>query len=335
MKAAVFDAERERVEIQSLPDPRPGADELLVRICRCGVCGSDVSMTSPGAFKFQTGRFGHEYAGEVIEVGAAVRSHRVGDRIAAIPVIGCGSCEACARGNPLLCPSQASSMFGFGELAVIPPKVAIRLPSSLSFADGALIEPFACGLHAMRLARLEPGARVLILGAGSMALAAAYWARKLGAGRIVVLSRSTRRRESVLAMGADAVLGFDPDDQARVPEVLGGRPDVVADCVGKPETIPLAATLARGGGTVLGMGMCTQPVTVLPALFNFSGLHLIFPIGYTANEFEATARTFDAGRIDPAAIVSDVIPLEQLPARLDAMRRGDGGGLKVHVDLAA
>lgn len=334
MRAAVFDAERNVVNIETMQDLRPGADELLVKVCRCGICATDVAMTSgDSTFKFGSGRIGHEYSGEVIEVGRNVRTHKTGDKIAAMPVIGCGACETCNRGNPLLCAAQTSAMFGFGEFAVIPPKNAVRLPNSLSFADGALVEPMACGLHAMRLARLEPGSRVLVIGAGVMALAAIFWARRLGAGRIAVLSRSAHRREMAMIMGADAVLSFEPDDQVRVSEVLGGKPDIVAECVGKPGMIGLAVDHVRAGGSVLAMGLCMQAESILPIRYNFSEVRLLFPIGYTADEFEATARAFDAGRVRIEVMVSDVIALDALPMRLEAMRNSSGG-MKVQVDLA-
>ncbi|HKT73736.1 MAG TPA: zinc-binding dehydrogenase [Steroidobacteraceae bacterium] len=334
MRAATFDGATSRVSIETLPIPRPGPDDLLIKVRRCGVCGTDVAMTSDGPFKFGSGQFGHEYSGEVIEVGRNVRTHVVGDRIAALPVIGCGRCRGCREGNPLLCRNQATGMFGFGEYAVIPPKVAIRLPDSLSFADGALVEPMACGLHAMRLARVEPGARVLVMGAGSMALAAIYWARQLGAGRIVVLSRSAHRRDLAMSMGADAVVGFDPDARARLSEMFGGEsPDIVADCVGKPGMIALAADHVRPGGTILEVGMCMTPEPIVPARFTFGEIRLLFPMGYTTEEFTATARAFDAGRLHPESMVSDVITLEDLPVRLETLRKSAGGNLKVHVDL--
>ncbi|HKQ83362.1 MAG TPA: alcohol dehydrogenase catalytic domain-containing protein [Steroidobacteraceae bacterium] len=333
MRAAFYDAEQHRVSIETIADPRPGPDELLVRVCRCGVCGSDVSMTSRnGTFNYASGRFGHEYAGEVIEVGRNVRTHKRGDRIAAIPSVGCGTCEICKRGNPLLCSAQSSAMFGFGELAVIPPKVAIHLPDSLSFADGAMVEPIACSLHAFRLAGLERGARVLVIGAGSMALGAIYWARALGAAKIAVLSRSSHRRDTAMAMGADAVLGFDADDQARIIEVLGGSPHIVAECVGKAGMLNLAADHVCPGGTVVSMGLCMQAEPIVPIRFGFREVRLLFPIGYTADEFAATARSFDAGRVSPENLLSDVISLDELPTRLDTMRTG-GSGAKVQVDL--
>lgn len=335
MRAAIFDAESRRVSIETRSVPQPGPDDILVRVCRCGICGSDVSMTSDAPFSYGSGQFGHEYSGEVIEVGRNVASHRPGDKIATFPVAGCGDCETCRRGFPFFCPRRQSASFGFGEYAVLPPRVAIRLPQSLSFADGALVEPMACGLHALNLARLEAGGRVLVLGAGSMALSAVYWARRMGAGRIAALSRSEHRRDMVMTMGADAMTSFDPEERGRIVEALGGPPDIVCECVGKAGMVALAVDLVRPGGTVVSMGMCMQPESLLPAQCVFKEVRLLFPLGYTTEEFAQTARAFDAESLRPDAMVSDVIALEALPARLQAMRSGGaGGGLKVQVDPA-
>lgn len=335
MRAAIFDAETRRVSIETLPIPRPGPDELLVKVCRCGVCGSDVAKTSDGPYPFRTGRFGHEYAGEVLEVGRDVVGHKPGDRIAAFPVVACGTCGICREGgHPFLCEARKSASQGFGEYAVLPAKAAIPLPQSLSLADGALVEPMACGLHAMNVANVRSGARVLVLGAGSMALSAIYWAHQLGAGRVGVLSRSPHRAEMAMAMGADTVLGFDADERARVHDALGGPADIVCECVGKAGMIDLAVELVRPAGTVVSMGMCMQTEPLLPAKCAYKEARLVFPLGYTVDEFVQTARAMDAGSLQAEPMVSEVISLEDLPARLEAMRAGRGGGLKLHVDLS-
>jgi threonine dehydrogenase-like Zn-dependent dehydrogenase len=334
MRAALFNGPDQPITVENLADPRPGPGELLVKVCRCGICGSDVSMTGEGPLKLPLGRFGHEYAGEVIEVGAEVATFRPGDRINALPVAPCGACEGCQTGNPLYCTQSGYLVGGFGEYMVIPPAAARRLPQSLSFADGALIEPMACGLHALRLARMARGARVLVIGAGSMALSVTYWARLLGAGNIAVLSRSEHRRDIAMTLGADAVLTFGGEDQARIGEVLGGPPDIVAECVGKVGMLDLATQHVRRQGAVLSLGMCGYDDRVVPARCTAKEIQLLFPHAYTVDEIEETARAFDDGRVRPDLMVSDVISLEQLPATLLALRTGEQKSLKVHVDPA-
>jgi threonine dehydrogenase-like Zn-dependent dehydrogenase len=334
MRAALFNGPNRPITIENIADPRPGPGELLVKVCRCGICGSDISMTADAPLTLPIGRFGHEYAGEVVEVGAGVDTFRRGDRISALPVAPCGACEGCRSGNPLYCMKGTFLVGGFGEYMVIPPAAARPLPKGLSFADGALIEPMACGLHALRLAHMQKGARVLVIGAGSIALSVTYWARLLGAAKIAVLSRSDHRRDIVMTMGADAVLTFGAEDQKRIVESLGGPPDIVAECVGKTGMLELAVQHVRRQGTVLSLGMCSYDDPVVPARCTAKEIQLLFPHAYTVDEIAETARAFDSGRIRPDLMVSDVISLEELPGTLEALRSGKRKSLKVHVDPA-
>jgi (R,R)-butanediol dehydrogenase/meso-butanediol dehydrogenase/diacetyl reductase len=197
-------------------------------------------------------------------------------------------------------------------------------------SDGALVEPLAVGLHALNMARFQGGESVLILGAGSMALAIVYWARRLGASQITVASRSAHRREVVEAMGADRVVGFGETDL----ETFGtaaAPPDVVAECVGKPGMINTAVQLVRPGGTLISLGMCTDIEPLLPALCAFKDVRLFFPIAYSSAEFEQTTKALESGYIHPEIMVSEIISLDALPGKIEALRGGTKS-LKVLVD---
>ena len=332
MRAAIYKGPGIPLVIQDLPMPEPGPDEVLIRIHRCGVCGSDLSQTAADTVGgFPTGRLGHEYCGEVVEVGREVGGVRPGDRVTAPAVSGCGNCEGCRLGHPSFCRRPRMTFGGFGEYVAIPERAAIAVPDSLSWADGALIEPIACGLHALRIAPMRKGDRLLLLGAGSMAIALTWWARRLRAGRIAVASRSAHRAETLMALGADAVLPFDAE-AAEFAAALGGAPDIVAECVGKPGLLARAADLVRPGGAVLSLGMCMHGDPVVPGRCTRKEMRLLFPSGYQLEELVETARAFDADGFHPAErLVSDVIALEQLPAVFEAMRAGRSAG-KVHVD---
>ena len=137
-----------------------------------------------------------------------------------------------------------------------------------------------------------------------------------------------------MTMGADAVLTFGVEDQGRIAEVLGGPPDIVAECVGKVGMLDLATQHVRVQGTVLSLGMCSHDDRVVPARCTAKEIRLLFPHAYTVDEIAETARAFDAGHVRPDLMVSDVISLEQLPQALEALRSGQQKSLKVHVDPA-
>ena len=335
MRAAIFHGSASRLTIEDRPVPAPGADEVLVKVCRCGICGSDVSMTGDAPFTFAPGPIGHEFAGEIVEVGSGITTLKPGTRVACLASIPCGACAGCRNGNPVFCLAPRRGFGGgFGEYVTIPAAGAIPLPESLSFGDGALIEPMACGLHALRLAGIDPGAHVLVLGAGSMALSMTYWARRFGARRIVVASRSAHRREIALAMGADAFHSFADDDPDALANLLGDGPDLVAECVGKAGMLGEAVRYVRTQGTVVSLGMCQKTEPVMPAMLTFKEVRLLFPVAYSVDEFAETARAFDADGVHPAMMVSDVVGLEALPQMLEDMRNGTHAGLKVHIDPA-
>lgn len=178
---------------------------------------------------------------------------------------------------------------------------------------------------------MKGGERVLVLGAGTMALAVVWWARRLGAASIVVASRSAFRRDTCLAFGADAVHAPAGGDPAAFEALLGGAPHIVAECVGREGMLELALKHVRLGGTVISMGMCMQPEPVLPIALTLKEAKLTFPLAYSPQEFEETVRAFDTSGFQPEIMVSDVIPLERLADTIEDLRGGTPA-LKIHVD---
>ena len=330
MKAAIFHAAGQ-IAVEDLPDDPLGAGDVRIAVTRCGVCGSDIAMTSGSPFDYPAGcRLGHETAGTVIETGRDVTRVKRGDRVAVLPTGFCGQCAMCRSGRPLFCTEGRMQFGGFGERMVITESSAFRFPESVSHAEGALVEPVACGRRAMRMARLEPGASVLVLGAGSMGMGAVFWARLMGAGRIVVATRSAARHDTVLAIGADAAIALSPDDPDAVARAFPAPPDIVVEAVGKSGALGQAAQYAGMGGTVVSLGMCITQDPVLPVLLGARDMTMHFPVAYTQQDFTETIRAFDAGTIPGEAMVSQVLPLAALPALIAEMR-GPHGHQKVQI----
>lgn len=331
MKAAVYREAGKPLVLETLPDPEPGPNDIVIQVQRSGICGTDLHMTEGHQWQFATGTVpGHEYAGEIIELGANVSGLKKGDLVTALPSTGCGHCDACHHGNLALCHNAPGVMGGFAEMLRIPAEVAIKLPGTLSAADGALIEPLAVGLYGVRMAGIQPGDRVLVLGAGSVALCAIYWARRLGAGRIVAMSRSERRKEMALRMGADAFVPYGEDETGDVVEALGGQADVVFECVGSPGFVMKGVQHVRTLGKVLSMGFCTAPDQLIPAVAGYKGVSLQFPVGYSLKDFQHVADVMDAGHVDPKVLISSTVSLDELPAIFERLRSANSE-TKVHI----
>jgi (R,R)-butanediol dehydrogenase/meso-butanediol dehydrogenase/diacetyl reductase len=323
MKAAVFEAPGKPLTIESLPDPVPGAGELVLRVGRCGICGTDLHMTDGHAATYPNNSvLGHEFAGEVVAVGRGVVNYKLGDAVAGLAVGGCGMCAQCMNGDPMWCEQGLiPAMGGFGQFTVVKAHSAIRLPSTLSLADGALIEPLAVGLHGVKLAGISPGARVLVLGSGSIGLSAAFWARRFGANRVAVASRSARGETHALRMGASHFEQFGEEFAANIQTALSGLPDVVFECVGVPGMLTKAIEIVRARGTVMILGNCMKPDSLVPSLVMFKQLRLQGSMVYSRREFEIVAEILDAGHVEARTMITDTVPLAELPNAFEALRR--------------
>jgi 2-desacetyl-2-hydroxyethyl bacteriochlorophyllide A dehydrogenase len=325
MRAAIFRGVGLPLAIENLPDPTPGKGEVVMKVGRCGVCGSDLHMTDGHSpmFSYPVGsQMGHEFAGEVVAVGADVTRLKIGDRITAMPFHGCGKCLTCLAGKPNFCAEFKGNAPGFAEYALTTERVAVKLPSTLGMDDGALIEPLAVGMHGVALAKMEPGAKVLVIGAGPIGLAAVFWARQLGAGQIAVTASSRRRESMALQMGANHFVM--PENGQSLAEAsaaaLGGAPDVVFECVGKNDLIAESVNCVRPAGCVVVLGFCTVPDSFIPALAVWKEVRMQFAVTYSLGEFEHVARTLDAGHVEPRAMITDTVSLDQLPAAFEALR---------------
>jgi threonine dehydrogenase-like Zn-dependent dehydrogenase len=336
MKAAIYPGQGQKIVIDTLPDPEPGPEDVVLKVHRCGICGTDLSMTKGEMWDYGAGsQLGHEYAGEVVAVGRAVERWKVGDRLAVLPSGACGNCPSCrAGGNHILCHQAESGMRGFAEYARIHQSIGIGLPATLSMADGALVEPLAVSLYGVRLSGIQPGEKVLVLGGGTVALYAIYWARRLGAQKIVALSRSARRRDLCLEMGADAYVTSGPDEVGEVVEALGGSPTIVYECVGAEGMLGKSVQHVAPFGRIVSLGFCTHPDPVMPSLASYKCATMQFLVGYTLRDFLYIADQADKGHCDPKAIISNRIGLAALPAMVDTLR-GSNDETKVHVHCCA
>lgn len=332
MRAAVFKGPGTPLVVETLPDPEPGPGEAVIKVQRCGVCGTDLHMTSGhGNDAPLDSVIGHEYCGEVVALGKGVDSLSIGQFVTAMPVAGCGRCGPCVAGYPMACAAMQGMVGGFGEYMRIAAPSAVVLPSTLSLADGALVEPLAVGLRGVRLAAMQPGARVAVLGAGSIGLSVIHWARLLGAGRIVAISRSTRRADLALAMGARAFETLGEGEGERVAAALGGMPDIVFEGTGAVGMTQKAIELVAPGGTVISLGFCTAPDPILPSLATWKQVTMKFSFAYDLREFQHCADTLAAGHVEPRLMVSRTVGLDAFPAMLEALRQGVNE-TKVHVD---
>jgi len=322
MKAVTFQALHTPLLLQDLPDPTPGEGELVVKVGRCGICGSDLHMTEDAAYGCQHGDvLGHEFAGEVVALGKGVTQNRVGDLVSVIPLKSCGACEHCRKGEVQWCSQFGLQGGGYAEYAVTRANQCLTLPSGLSLADGAIIEPLAVALHGINLAGLKTGDKVLVLGAGPIGLAVAFWAKRLGAARVAVQDVASFQQDRALGMGADVFVVDPANPVASAEEGLRGKADIVFECVGLPGLIAQAVKQVKPRGTVLLLGLCTRPDTFNSFAMLSKEVKLVTSAFFTVPEYEATLAALEQGATAPRLLVTDTISLADTPAVYESLKR--------------
>ncbi|RJP20833.1 MAG: alcohol dehydrogenase [Candidatus Abyssobacteria bacterium SURF_5] len=268
MRVAVYYNNHD-VRIEERPVPAVGTGEALVRIEASGICGSDVMEWY--RIKKAPLVLGHEIAGEIVELGPGVNHYKTGDRICASHHVPCNTCIYCLTGRHTVCDTIRSTNFdpgGFAEFVRLPAINVDRgvypLPAELTYEEATFIEPVACVLRAQRMARLQPGQSVLVVGSGMTGLLHINLARACGAGRVIATDVQPYRLDAARRFGADAALDSHENVPARVRELNGGRgADVVFVCTGAMRAIEQALDSVDRGGTVLFFAP-TDPGVKLP-----------------------------------------------------------------------
>lgn len=322
MKAIFFDQVGQplRVGLQNDPAPEPG--EVILRVAACGICGSDLHITEdPATFGVEPGFvLGHEFAGEVVAVGADVTSLAPGDRVAVAPMRGCGHCDSCLRGDPAWCSQMRLIGGGYAEYTAVAAHQCRKLPDDIPTAEGALAEPVAVGLHCVNRAAMKPGDRVLILGAGPIGLTVAFWARRLGAGAVIVADLNRHQEQRAAAMGATGFALSGPDLAQDFAAQAGGPPDIVFECVGKKGLIDFACRLVRSHGTVVGVGLCTGGDQWDPFAALSKEIRVVFAVFFNMAEFATALDALGPGRFRPQALITDRIGFARVPDTFEALR---------------
>ena len=245
------------IRLEEMPTPRIGSGEILVKVVASGICGSDVMEWY--RIKKAPLVLGHEIAGEIVEVGEGVENYKVGDRVFVSHHIPCNTCYYCLRGHHTTCETLHTTNYdpgGFAEYIRVPGLNVDRgvfiLPDELSFDDGVFIEPLACVIRGQRVANLQPGQSVLILGSGISGMLHLLLAKALGAGKIITTDVSEYRLQMARSFGADAAIEAHEDISAQFLKINNNRlADLVIVCTGAPAAFHQSLKLVDRGGTVL------------------------------------------------------------------------------------
>lgn len=249
----------DRFTIDEVPDPAPGAGQVVVDVHAAGICGTDVHTVQGLFARPAPFVLGHEYSGVVRETGRGVSPRLVGRRVACEPSYGCGRCDPCRLGRVSQCASCVR-VGGFAERALLPAACVHPLPRGLDPVTATLAEPAACCLAGLEAFRMPPEATVLVIGGGLMGLLTMVLARRRGARRLVLSDPVEERRRAARRLGAHAVVDPAREDlRDRLMALTRGRgADVVCEAVGRPDLVAESVALTRFAGIVNLVGVSPQ-----------------------------------------------------------------------------
>lgn len=335
MKALVVEGPR-RAEVKEVPVPVPAPGEVLIRVERTGICGTDVHIYKGEYVSTYPIIPGHEFSGTVVQLGEGVTRLNVGDRVTAEPNIHCGQCAYCLshRGNH--CDRwQAVGVTRNGAMAeyvAVPAGNVFKLPEEVNFAQGAFIEPLACVVHAMNRLQPAPGSRALLFGAGAMGQQLIQALARCGVSELAVVDISEKKLAMAEQWGATrTVLSHNLAESGILSEFPRGF-DVVVDATGIPKVIEQALTFLGPAGKYLQFGVTDKNAKIQFSPFDlFQRDWTIIGAMATNDTFLAALQWAKARRISIEPLITTVIALEEVPKLF-----ADGAGpddLKVHIRL--
>jgi len=352
MLAVVYGTDH-KLSLQEMPEPKCAPDGLLVRVGSCAICGSDVKMFKAPDPRVKPPQIvGHEFVGEVIEVGPEIQrisqakgdiAFRPGDRVVMATTLSCMACEYCWSGKTNLCPNvmPVSRAFPGAFAPYIPiPWEGIRagntvkVPKELQDDGACLAEPLSCAVNAQQLAGVRAGQTVVIVGGGPLGALNAELAKANGATRIIVSQRSKARQDLIAALDVDAVINAQEEDPvAQVKKLTGGKgADVVIVAAPDRKAQEQALEMAKKGGMVnlfAGMSRDEPEITINSRLVHYGEISITGGSDSTARHVQTAVNLLAAGRINWEKIVTHRFPLSRFFEGMQVML--DRTGLKVAI----
>ncbi len=340
---ALLLSEYNHLEVNDVAAPVAEADEILIQVSACGICGSDVH-----GYDGSTGRrippiiMGHEAAGVVVAVGAEVHDFEPGDRVTFDSTVYCGRCEYCLKGEVNLCNQRQvigvsckefRRQGAFAELLAVPARIAYRLPDSFSFPEAAMLEAVSVALHGVAVAEMKGGETVLVIGAGMIGLLLLQAARAAGCSQIYICDLDATRLALAEKLGADrTILGSGDVLTAEILRATKGKGvDVVLEAVGREETIAAAIDCTRKGGTVALVGNIS-PAVMLPLQKVVSRQIRLQGSCASAGEYQQAIDLITSGKIKVDSLITAVASLAEGPAWFERLHSREPNLMKIVLD---
>jgi len=326
------------IKIEDRPKPTITDNEVLLRVRAVSICGSELHAYEGISERRKPPLImGHEFSGEIAEVGKQVKNFEVGERVTVDPLTRCGICVSCTSGRGNICMNVRliglHTSGAFAEYVPVPATNLHRLPGNVSFEEGSCIEPFAVGFHSVIRTPVEVGDTVVVLGAGTIGLTNLQAARIAGARETIVTDLVDYRLKLAKKLGADVTINSKSEDPVKkIMELTDNKgADVAIEAVGIQPTVQQAMAMIRIGGkvTIVGMLSRTMQLEMLDAVVKEMDIKGTY--GYTPGDFRIALGMIANGRADVKSLITHVLPLNEVGRGFELMHQKIEGVEKVVV----
>ncbi|WP_346706656.1 zinc-dependent alcohol dehydrogenase family protein [Merdimonas faecis] len=319
MKAAVYhgpgDLRVEEVPVRKLKD-----NEVKIQVKYCGICGTDIHIFhGDGGCCDVTPPLvpGHEFSGVVAEVGAGVKTVKVGDRVTGDPNDMCGECYFCKNGMQHFCKNNigigTTVDGGFAEYVIMREKQVYKVSDDLSFIEAAMTEPISCCLHGIDLCNIKAGDTVLVIGGGPIGMIMMQLAKNAGASKVIMSEPVEEKREQVLKLGATKTIDPLHEDVEAVLAEYCENVNVVIECVGNVHTQADAVRFAGRGATIMYFGLAApeESFPIRPDDIFKKELHITSSY-INPYSFERAIQILESGTVELESLITNVVPLDDI-----------------------
>ncbi len=338
MKAAVYHSSGDvRIEEREIPTPLEG--EVLLKVLRSGMCGTDASEYKSGPKIFATKTrhansghigpmiLGHEFIGEIVGSAPVDSGFRVGDIVASGAGISCGKCKRCKELRTNLCEKYVTLGLnrdgGMAEYVAVPTSTLVKVPSGLSLEAAGIAQPLAVGLHAARRSGVRNGDKVLLIGSGAIGTFVLAGLRHLFEAEVAVLDFGGSRLERAARLGADHIIEVGENAEAKIREIFGDAGiDVVIEASGAPGQLPFAISLVKRGGTILQVGLPSGGQEIDVHKIVMSEINIQTTLAHVCDQDLGTALEILSTTPLAEELVEGVYPLSEISHQLELLGTG-------------
>lgn len=335
MKCVKIKGQKE-FEISEIEKPTSKNGSVIFKVNACGICGSDIHYWASGSPVGLV--MGHEFAGTVIDPGART-DLKAGDRVTGLPISPCGKCHPCKTGNVQYCLNtwneavglSLTNPGGYAEFSSCRSDMIKKIPNGVSNEEACMVEPSAVSLHAVNLASIKIGEKVLIIGGGIIGLMAAEFAKLNGASYVALLETNPKRGKKSIKYGKvdEYYNALEEGIIEKLFTKTQGGFDKVIECCGNGPAVSEAIMAVKPGGKIILVGVSLEPISIPTVVTVMREVDMQGAIAYTEEEFEKCLELIDKKIINVKKYIDDIVPLEKAQKSFERLTSGQDDAIKI------